>query len=238
MIFAAQSLDEQIKLDQQIDLVAESIATIEVSVASLEKISRIGSKHGKKKKESQVLPDPSDAEGVVAHMNKIRATIRESLRQWQENLEKMRSCFAKDMTSNFVPAANAHVVHRGQGRSGSTGKSSAKKSSTTSGDSGGDGDGDGPKHSKKKKNRSSKVHKSSPQYPVSATVGTHQASATHSPSVPATNRGSPHTVIALVACLLFIIALVMLDEREVAISVISSAWIPMLIFNLTKSPKK
>ena len=235
MIFAAQSLDEQIKLDQQIDRVAESIAAIEVTVTTLEKILRIGSKHGKKKKESQVLPDPSDAEGVVAHMNKIRATIRESLRQWQENLEKMRSCFAKDMTLNFVPAANAHVVHRGQGRSGSTGKSSAKKSSTNSGDSGGGGDGDGPKHSKKKKKRSSKVRNTSSKHPPSSTTGALQVAPPQSPSVPTPNCGHANAYKGLVAYFLFV--LVLFGEIDVVRSFVDSEWVDLVLMSMARLPK-
>lgn len=237
MIFATPPLDEQIKFDQQTDLVAEAIAALEVTVASLDKISSIGSKHDKKQKEAQVLPESSDFEGFVAHMNKIRATIRESLRQWQENMEKLRSIFAKNMNLNFVPAANAHVVHRGQGRSGSTGKSSAKKSSTTSGDSGGsgDGDGDGPKHSKKKKNRSSKVRNTSSKHPPSSTTGALQVAPPQSPSVPTPNCGHANAYKGLIAYFLFV--LVLFGEIDVVRSFVDSKWVDLVLMSMARLPK-
>lgn len=209
-------------LDGYSESVAETMALIETSASSLMNISCIGSKHG-------------DSAGIVAHMIKVRADILESLRQWKEKIEKLRSCFVKDLTLDFNLVTNAHVVHRGQGRSGSTGKSSAKKSSSTSGDSGGDGDGDGPKRSKKKKFRSSKICTTSSKHPPSSTTGALQVAPPQSPSVPVPNCGHANAYKGLVAYFLFV--LVLFGEIDAVRSFVDSKWVYLVLMFLAKLPK-
>ncbi|OEZ64376.1 hypothetical protein JAB5_00240 [Janthinobacterium sp. HH103] len=204
-------------------------------LAAVADLGKACSQIGDAPDEQRIQPPlvPFDSTGLIAHMNAIRDQIRETARRWKLRLAPTRVHGGMKKKS--------HTANRSQGRSGSTGKSSAKKSASASGDSGGggggDGDGDGPKRNKKKTVRP-KSATPPPKYPPSPTTGAHQVSPPQSPSAPASNRGQETALKGLAVYLFFMIVLVLLGEIELARSFVDSKWIPLVLVSLTKLPKK
>lgn len=183
-------------------------------------------------KQPQLVEVIHNSFDVTAHIKALHAKTAESIRQMKERMEKIRA-----LTGIAIPQGTntpSPVAHRSQGRSAATNKASAKKSSGTSGDSG-DGDGDAPPRNTKKKNRPAKVRKPHLKYPPSLSTGAPQESL---PSQTVSASGHTSVVFKIFFTFLaYLLVLVLMDERELALHIIESKWV-IIFFGYLAKPRK
>lgn len=216
------------------------------AVADLERVAKEADPDGARRNSMVRLP----GESYLSFMHRV---FEERNQQFRQAIERFR--MMAELLHGQIALMTQHVLHRAQGRSSSTGKTSAKKSASSSGSSGGDGDGDGPTphrtRSKQKSRPSNSSHKSQRRSRVSPSATAH----TSSPQVPPRRPfpGRDIAVILVILCLfgialavqgvllqvlvilcLFVIALVALGHPEVAKDVWRS--VPALLKQLAGTP--